>query len=89
NREYFSATLEAQLKQSEDHAHGALFLFRVMNLDQISEQLGRVEMVNFVRRFTKTLILFLEENEDRFSENHIARMSHTDFTVLFTDVEDL
>ncbi|MCQ8877406.1 EAL domain-containing protein [Pseudoalteromonas shioyasakiensis] len=89
NREYFSATLEAQLKQSEDHAHGALFLFRVMNLDQISERLGRVEMVDFLRRFTKTLILFLEENEDRFSENHIARMSHTDFTVLLTDIDDL
>ncbi|MEH6393600.1 bifunctional diguanylate cyclase/phosphodiesterase [Pseudoalteromonas sp.] len=89
NREYFLATLEAQLKQSEDHAHGALFLFTVVNLDQISERLGRVEMVNFLREFTKTLILFLEENEDRFSENHIARISHTDFTVLFTDIDDL
>ena len=40
NREYFSATLEAQLQQSKEHAHGALFLFRIVNLDQISEGLS-------------------------------------------------
>ncbi|TMN71487.1 GGDEF domain-containing protein [Pseudoalteromonas sp. S1727] len=89
NREYFSATLEAQLQQSKEHAHGALFLFRVVNLDQISEQINRVEMVTFLRRFTQTLVAFLESNEDRFSENHIARISHTDFAVLVNDTDDI
>eukprot|EP01093_Parvamoeba_rugata_P000977 TRINITY_DN1118_c0_g1_i1.p1 TRINITY_DN1118_c0_g1~~TRINITY_DN1118_c0_g1_i1.p1 ORF type:complete len:662 (+),score=134.05 TRINITY_DN1118_c0_g1_i1:1720-3705(+) len=89
NREYFSATLEAQLQQSKEHAHGALFLFRIVNLDQISEQVNRVEMVDFLRRFTQTLVLFLESNEDRFSESHIARLSHTDFAVLVTDTDDI
>lgn len=52
NREYFGATLEAHLQKSKDHAHGALFLFRVVNLDKMSEQISRVEMVNFLRRFS-------------------------------------
>ncbi|WP_211183727.1 bifunctional diguanylate cyclase/phosphodiesterase [Pseudoalteromonas arctica] len=89
NREYFYATLEAQLQQSKEHAHGALFLFRIVNLDQISEQANRVEMVAFLRRFTQTLVAFLEANEDRFSESHIARLSHTDFAVLVADTDDI
>ncbi|MGR3983456.1 MULTISPECIES: bifunctional diguanylate cyclase/phosphodiesterase [unclassified Pseudoalteromonas] len=89
NREYFCATLEAQLEQSKEHAHGALFLFRIVNLDLISEQINRVEMVAFLRRFTQTLVAFLEANEDRFSASHIARMSHSDFAVLVNDTDDI
>ncbi|MBB1451002.1 EAL domain-containing protein [Pseudoalteromonas sp. SG43-1] len=89
NREYFGATLEAHLQKSKDHAHGALFLFRVVNLDKMSEQISRVEMVNFLRRFSQVLIEFLESNEAHFSENYIARISHNDFTVLFSDTDDI
>jgi len=89
NREYFGATLEAHLQKSKDHAHGALFLFRIVNLDQISEQISRVEMVNFLRRFSDMLIGFLELNQEHFSENYIARISHSDFTVLFSDIDDI
>ncbi|MBB1330533.1 EAL domain-containing protein [Pseudoalteromonas sp. SR43-7] len=89
NREYFGATLEAHLQKSKDHAHGALFLFRVVNLDRISEEVGRVEMVNFLRRFSQMLVSFLESNQEHFSENYIARISHSDFTVLFSDIDDI
>lgn len=89
NREYFNATLEAHLQQSEQQAHGALFLFRVVNLDQLSEQINRVEMVSFLRRFAQTLVFFLESNEDSFSESYIARLSHADFAVLFSDTTNL
>ncbi|MFU2508094.1 LapD/MoxY N-terminal periplasmic domain-containing protein [Pseudoalteromonas sp. ASV78] len=89
NREYFIATLESHLQQSREQAHGGLFLFRIVNLDQISEQVNRVEMVDFLRRFTQTLVAFLETNEDRFSEDHIARLSHADFAVLVSDTDDL
>ena len=89
NREYFNATLEAKLQQSKEHAHGALFLFRIVNLDQISEQVNRVAMVTFLQRFTQTLVSFLEANEDRFSESHIARLSHSDFAVLVSDTDDI
>ena len=89
NREYFSATLEAHLQKVKDHAHGALFLFRVVNLDKISESISRVEMVNFLRRFSQVLTQFLESNQAHFSENYIARISHTDFTVLFSDTDDI
>ena len=89
NREYFGATLEAHLQKSKDHAHGALFLFRVVNLDRVSEEVGRVEMVNFLRRFSQMLVSFLESNQEHFSENYIARISHSDFTVLFSDIDDI
>ncbi|MEL0640645.1 LapD/MoxY N-terminal periplasmic domain-containing protein [Pseudoalteromonas aliena] len=89
NREYFGATLEAHLQKSKDYAHGALFLFRVVNLDRISEEVGRVEMVNFLRRFSQMLVRFLESSQEHFSENYIARISHSDFTVLFSDVDDI
>ena len=89
NREYFGATLEAHLQKSKDYAHGALFLFRVVNLDKISEKISRVEMVNFLRRFSQVLVQFLESNESHVSDNYIARISHSDFTVLFSDVDDI
>ncbi|WP_024611942.1 LapD/MoxY N-terminal periplasmic domain-containing protein [Pseudoalteromonas sp. TB64] len=89
NREYFGATLEAHLQKSKDYTHGALFLFRVVNLDKISEKISRVEMVNFLRRFSQVLVQFLESNESHVSENYIARISHSDFTVLFSDVDDI
>lgn len=87
NREYFNATLDTFLQNSQ--AHGALFLFRVINLDALSDQVGRVEMVSFLRRFSESLVVFLESNEDSFRESQIARMSHVDFLVLFSDVSDL
>lgn len=89
NREYFTATLESHLQQSQEQAHGALFFFRIVNLDQISEQISRVEMVAFLRRFAQTLVFFSEANEDRFSASYIARMSHADFAILVSDTDDL
>lgn len=89
NREFFLATLEAHLKKSRDHAHGALFLFRVVNLDKISEKISRVEKINFLRRFSQLLIKFLALNEDDFSENHVARISFNDFAVLLNDTQDI
>lgn len=87
NREYFNATLDTFLENTQ--GHGALFLFRVINLDELTEQIGRVEMIDFLRRFSLSLVSFLESNEDSFRESQIARMSHVDFLVLFTDVSDL
>lgn len=87
NREYFNATLDTFLDNTQ--GHGALFLFRVVNLDELTEQVGRVEMVEFLRLFSQSLVAFLESNEDSFRESHIARMSHVDFLVLFSDVSDL
>ncbi len=87
NREYFNATLDTFLETTQ--GHGALFLFRVSNLDELTEQLGGTEMVNFLHRFSESLVAFLESNEDSFRESQIARMSHVDFLVLFTDVSDL
>ncbi|MBH0057317.1 EAL domain-containing protein [Pseudoalteromonas sp. SWXJZ94C] len=89
NREYFCATLEAHLQKSKDYAHGALFLFRVINLDKMNEKISDVEMVNFLRRFSQVLVQFLELNESHASENYIARISNSDFTVLFSDVDDI
>ncbi|WP_404338815.1 LapD/MoxY N-terminal periplasmic domain-containing protein [Pseudoalteromonas mariniglutinosa] len=89
NREYFNATLNTFVEQSKEHAHGALFLFRVINLDNLTEQQSRVEMVSFLREFAKSLVLFLESHENSFAESQIARMSHADFVVLFSDVDNL
>ncbi|WOC25373.1 EAL domain-containing protein [Pseudoalteromonas sp. N1230-9] len=87
NREYFNATLDTFLENSQ--GHGGLFLFRVINLDTLTEQVGRVEMVDFLRRFSESLVSFLESNEDSFRQSQIARMSHVDFLVLFSDVSNL
>ncbi|MCU4676843.1 EAL domain-containing protein [Catenovulum sp. 2E275] len=89
NRDYFMGALSSAVSLAGQEVPGAIFLFKIANLTELSSKMDKSELDDIICEISESLIIWLEEVEERYKDSHVARLSGSEFAVLFSETVDI